>query len=177
MSTGFSEKQNSEKVCEAHVFLLEKVLLVGMWIICFLSIWFIPKDKLDKASFVFLITQFFTWISGLLVVQFGGLEYPVRELWKANATSFSFEYFVLPMILIFFVLYYPNHKPLKRKILYYIAFSSTLTIVEYLVEKYTFLIKYHSWDWYWSWISVTILFYIVMSIYKWFFKMGRILSI
>lgn len=153
--------------------MIEKIFLLSSWTIVFISIWFIPKEKRANASVIFLITQLFTWILGLLVVEFGWLEYPVREFAKANATSFSFEYFSLPVITIFLVLYYPQHKPLPKKLFYVGAFSSTLTIIEYFIEKYTLIINYHSWKWYWSWISVTILFYLVMSIYRWFYKIGK----
>ncbi len=80
--------------------------------------------------------------------------------------AFPFEYFILPVIIIFFILYYPRSKPMKIKILYTMAFSSAITLVEYFVERYTLLIQYLSWRWYWTWISLTILFYIVMSVYQ-----------
>ncbi len=152
------------------MYLIERILLAGIWLISFISIAFIPKGKAAQASFIFLMTQFFTWVSGLSVVEFGWLEYPVRELHKANATSFSFEYFILPVIVIFFILHYPQNKPIKIKILYYMTFSSAITLVEYFVERYTLLIQYHTWKWYWTWISLTILFHIILSIYRWFFK-------
>jgi hypothetical protein len=159
------------------MYLIERIILVSIWVISFISIWFIPKEQAAKASFIFLITQFFTWINGIIVVQFGWLEYPVRVLYKANATSFLFEYFILPIIAIFFILKYPNKKQLKIKILYYLMFSSVISLIEYFVEKYTLLIKYNSWNWYWTLISVTILFYIIMCIYKWFYKIKSIFSI
>ncbi len=153
--------------------MIEKVFLISTWSIIFISIWFIPKEKRAQASVIFLITQLFTWILGLLVVEFGWLEYPVRELAKANATSFSFEYFTFPIITVFLVLHYPDHKPIKMKLFYIFAFSSGLTVFEYFVEKYTRIIDYHSWKLYWTWISVTILFYVVMRIYRWFFKIEK----
>lgn len=159
------------------MFLNEYALLGIVGVICFVSIWFIPKEMRAKASFLFLITQTFTWIAGLIVVEFKWLEYPVRELPKANSTSLSFEYFVLPLITVFFVLHYPNDKKLIRKVIHYAVFSSVLTILEVLVEKFTLLITYHTWTWYWTWLSVQALFYLVMCFYKWFFKIKRIFSI
>ncbi len=159
------------------MYLNEKIALVSAWIISAISIWFIPKEKRAQASFIFLMTQFFTWTIGLTVVELGLIQYPVRELSKANATSFSFEYFILPVIIIFFIIHYPDNKPLKAKILYYISFSSSITIVEYFIEKHTLIIKYHSWNWYWTWITITALFYIVMSLYKWFFKIKKVFSL
>lgn len=154
--------------------MIEKVFLISTWTIIFISIWFLPKEKRANASVIFFITQLFTWILGLIVVEFGWLEYPVRELAKANATSFSFEYFTLPIIIIFLILHYPGHKPIKTRLFYIFTFSSGLTIIEYFVEKYTLIIAYHSWKWYWTWLSVTILFYIVMRVYRWFYQIGQL---
>ncbi|HEY9060238.1 MAG TPA: CBO0543 family protein [Pseudobacteroides sp.] len=159
------------------MFFSERVLLGIVWGSCFISIWFIPKEKRAVASFVFLITQSLTWIAGLIVVEFNWIEYPVRELAKASSTSFSFEYFILPLLTVFFVLYYPDNKKLIRKIIHFATFSSALTLIEVLVEKFTLLITYHSWTWYWTWLSVPALFYLVMCIYRWFFKIKGIFSI
>jgi hypothetical protein len=159
------------------MYILEKVLLTGAGIACFIAIWFIPRNQADKASFIFLITQFFTWILGIIAVEYAWLDYPVRELSKANSTSFLFEYFVLPIISIFFVLHYPYNKPLKSKILYFIAFSSTFTLIEIILEKYTMVIKYHTWKWYWTWINISLVFYMVMVIYKWFYKIKKVFSL
>ncbi len=159
------------------MYLIEKITLSSAWVISFISIWFIPRKKASQASLIFLITQFFTWILGLFIVEFACLDYPVRELSKANSTSFSFEYFILPIITIFFVLHYPYNKPFKSRVLYYIIFSSAFTLIEHYLERYTLIIKYHSWKWYWTWISMSLLFYVVMAIYKWFYKIKRIFSI
>lgn len=156
---------------------LEVILLVFASIACFVSIWFIPRSKAAEASFIYLLTQFFTWILGLVAVEFSWLEYPVRELAKANSTSFLFEFFMMPIITIFFILHYPYKKQLLQKVAYYFAFSSSFTLLEYILERYTMVIKYHSWRWYWTWISISIVFYIVMVIYKWFYKMRKIFSL
>lgn len=159
------------------MYLIEKIILASAWVIGFIAIRFIPREKASKASFIFVLTQFFTWILGLFAVEFACLDYPVRELSKANATSFSFEYFVLPVITIYFVLNYPHNKPFKSRLLYYAIFSSAFTLIEYFLERYTLIIKYHTWRWYWTLVSMSLVFYIVKVIYKWFFKIKRIFSI
>lgn len=152
------------------MYIIEKVFLISSWIIVFISVWFIPKEKAAQASVIFFITQLFTWVCGLLVVELGWLEYPVRELSRANATSFSFEYFTFPIMTIFLVLHYPDQKPIPIRLFYVFAFSSVLTTIEYFVEKYTLIVDYHVWKLYWTWISVTLLVYIIMRIYTWFFN-------
>jgi uncharacterized membrane protein len=157
--------------------LIEKIIIASGCAVSLISIWFIPKKKAAPASFIFMLTQFFTWILGLFVVEFALLDYPVRELSRSNATSFTFEFIILPIMTIHFVLHYPFDKPFKSRILYYFTFISVFTLIEYLLEKYTLVIQYHSWRWYWTWISMSLLFYIVMVIYRWFYKTKRIFSI
>jgi len=159
------------------IYSIESILLTGAWIGCFIAIFFIPRKKLDKAALIFLTTQFFTWILGLIVVQYGWLEYPVREFSKANATSFLFEFLILPIISIFFILNYPIHKTLEVRILYFFTIISVFTLIEFLIERNTMIIKYHSWKWYWTWISMSLVIYMVMVIYRWFYKQKRIFSI
>lgn len=153
---------------------IEQLMLTGFAIICFIVIWFIPKQMVSRASFIFLSTQFFTWILGLVVVEFGWIEYPVREFAKANATSFLFEFFILPIIAIFFILHYPSGKRLILRLLYFVSIISAFTLTEFFIEKYTQVIEYHSWTWYLTWISMSLVIYIVMVIYKWFFKKDKI---
>ncbi|ADY56299.1 hypothetical protein Sgly_2005 [Syntrophobotulus glycolicus DSM 8271] len=154
------------------MYILERLFLISSLTIIFISVWFIPKEKRAQASFIFFTTQFFTWIMGLTVVELNWLEYPVREFYKANGTSFSFEYFSLPVITIFFILYYPSNKPYIIRLIYNLSFSLSITVIEHFIEKYTLVIKYLSWKWYWTSISVLIVFHLVMFIYKWFFKLN-----
>jgi hypothetical protein len=153
--------------------LLERFLIYSVWFIGFVSLWFIPKHKYFEASFIFLFAQLQTWIFGLLVVEFGLIEYPVRELSKANSTSFTFEYFIMPIMCIFFILYFPDTKKIPSKMLFYIEFLLPFTIIEVIVERYTLILKYIQWHWYFTFISMLIVFYIVRVGYKWFFKINK----
>ena len=159
------------------MYLIERLIIGIVWLICFISLWFIPKNKLREASFIFLFTQLPAWILGLAVVEAGLIEYPVRELHKANATSFSFEYLVLPFICIFFNLYYPNRKNLYKKLLYYVSILSIFTLMEYLAEKYTRILEYINWEWYHTFISMCVVVYLVRVVYKWFFRLKSPLSL
>lgn len=159
------------------MYYIEKILLAGAVIAFFIAVGFIPRNKADRASFVFLLTQFFTWILGLIAVEFAWLDYPFHELSKANSTSFIFEYLMLPIIAIFFILHYPNNKSLRVKIPYYVSFISAFTLIEYFLEKYSMVIKYHSWKWYWTWISMALVIYMVMIIYKWFYRVKNVFAL
>ncbi|MCX7749768.1 MAG: hypothetical protein N2645_23195 [Clostridia bacterium] len=159
------------------MYLVERILLGGTWLISFISIWFIPKGKAPEASFIFLFTQLPTWILGLVAVEARWLEYPVRELYYANATSFTYEFLALPLICVFFNLYYPQNKTLKWKLLYYSAFVLVSTLAEYIVEKLTKVIKYITWEWYWTLISLALILYLIRVVYKWFFKIEKPFSL
>lgn len=156
---------------------IETILLTGAYIVSFAAVFFISRKKAAEASFIFMLTQFFSWVLGLVVVQFGWLEYPVHELAKANSTSFLFEYFLMPVLAIFFILHYPSGKPVYIRILYFASIISGFTLIEVIVEKYTMIIEYHAWTWYWTWISMSLVFYVVTTIYKWFFRQKKIFSI
>ena len=158
------------------MYLLEKIIIYSVWVVGFLSLLFIPRHKFYEASFIFFFTQFPTWILGLTVVEFGLIEYPVRELSRANSTSFTFEFFIMPVMCIFFNLYFPKTKSVTQKILYYIVFILSFTFIELLAERYTQIIKYIHWHWYFTFISMVIVFYIIRVVYKWFFKLYRPLS-
>lgn len=155
----------------------EKLIIISVWIISFISIWFIPKENYRQASVIFLIAQLPSWIFGLLVVEAGLIEYPVRELYRANATSFTFEYLVLPIICIFFNMYFPENKGFYNKVMYYLTILSIFTLIEYFAEEYTLILKYIHWQWYTTFITMGILIYFVRSVYKWFFNLGKPFSL
>lgn len=156
---------------------LETFLLISAWILTPASLFLIPRAKAREAAFIFLIAQLFSWILGLLVVEFGLIEYPVHELSKANSTSFLFEYLLLPILAAQFILHYPSAKTLKFKILYYLGVMSVFTLSEFLVERYTLIIKYHGWTWYYTFISMSLFFYLTMVVYKWFYKLPKVFSL
>ena len=159
------------------MYFIERLIIGTVWCISFVSIWFIPGRKLRQASFIFLTAQLPSWLFGLLVVEAGWIEYPVRELYKANATSFTFEYLVLPIICIFFNLHYPENKGLYKKIKYYFYILSIFTLIEYFTEKYTLIIHYIHWEWYITLITMAIFLYMIRAFYKWFYNMGNIFSL
>jgi hypothetical protein len=159
------------------MYYIERLIIGTVWCVSLISIWFIPMRKLRQASFIFLVAQLPSWLFGLLVVEAGWIEYPVRELYKANATSFTFEYLVLPIICIFFNLHYPENRGLYEKIKYYLYILSIFTLIEYFTEKYTLIIHYIHWEWYITLITMAIFLYMIRIFYKWFYNMGNIFSL
>jgi hypothetical protein len=151
----------------------ETFILCYIWTIMLLSLTFIPKHRRREASVIFMFKLLLTWLFGLLVVEFRLIEYPVRLFSYASRTSFTFEYFVYPVLCVFFNLYYPEAKSRLVKALHYVYYASGITAFEAFFESYTSLIRYINWTWYWTWITLCITMYLSRLYYYWFFKGGK----
>lgn len=152
----------------------EYLLIIGSWIVTIiLLIIYIPKDKIREAQVAFFFKQLMTWVLGLAVVELKLIEYPVRLFPYANKTSFTFEYFIYPSICAIFNVHYPINKGHLRKFIYYFFYCTTITIVEITVERYTNIINYINWNWFITWITLYITFYLTRKYYEWFFKLNK----
>ncbi|WP_332635051.1 CBO0543 family protein [Halalkalibacter flavus] len=151
--------------------LKDEIILKLIWLVTIgLLFKYIPKNKLRHGILAFLYKQVVTWVFGLLVVEKGLIKYPVRFFKKANKSSFSFEYFLYPSFSAIFNLNYPENKNRFIKFIYYIFHAGIITIIEVLAERYTNIIKYVKWKWYWSFITLGITYYSSRLFYRWFFK-------
>ncbi len=84
------------------------------------------------------------------------VEYPVKFLPDFFDTSILFEYLLFPVTCIF---YYQTtyHSKLCSIMIQTFLYSAILTVLEVVFEKYTDLIEYHSWTWFYSLISMFLL--------------------
>jgi hypothetical protein len=155
------------------MYLKERIIIATVLCTSFISLYFIPREKYRQATFLFLFTQLPSWIFGLLAVETGLIEYPVRELAKASGTSFTFEFLVLPLICVFFNLNYPEEKGASSKIKFYFTILSIFTLIEYFTEKYTLIIQYLYWEWYITFATMGAIIYFVRVVYKWFFNIKK----
>jgi hypothetical protein len=149
-----------------------KIIETSSWVIMsILLIKFVPKNKIREAWVIFSFKQFMTWLFGLMVVEKNLISYPSRLFFKkATRSSFTFEYFVYPALCILFNLYYPQKKSKKVKFLYHFAYTSSITVLEIIALKYTKLIKYKNWKWYWTFFTLWITYYLSHIHHQWFFK-------
>ncbi|WP_413463190.1 CBO0543 family protein [Bacillus sp. B1-b2] len=69
---------------------------------------------------------------------------------KANKTSFTFEYFVYPALCSLFNVNFPEKRNYISNFLYYTFFCSFITLFELYAIKYTNLITYKKWTWYFT---------------------------
>jgi hypothetical protein len=150
---------------------VERIILITIWVVTIIGLLFlVPRNKIREAHLIFLFKQLYTWLLGLLVVEFNLIQYPVREFRFASMTSFSFEYFFYPAICVIFILHFPENKGWVAKTGWYILFPTWMTVLEVLIEKYTRLIDYHQWTWYFTWLTLLITFFLDRTYYLWFFK-------
>lgn len=152
----------------------ERLLLLGIVLLSLLLlIIFLPLSKMRDAFVIVLFLQMLTWAAGLFAVEKEWIEYPVQLFRKenqVNQSSFTFEFFVFPVVAIFFSLKYPTKTTKFNKFLYYFLFTSFFTLLETIIERNTNLVHYIKWKWYWTLISVMIALFINHSYYTWFKK-------
>ena len=153
---------------------IEWWILLAVYAVATGILFFIPKNKIRLAVVAFLFKQIITFLIGLVVVQLGLLEYPIRFFSSVSRTSFTYEYYAFPVICAAFNVWYPNDRSKLIQIGYYVGYASVLTMAEVVIEKYTDLIKYIHWEWYISWISICLSFYLTRSFCVWFFAKGRV---
>jgi hypothetical protein len=151
---------------------IEWWILISVYIVATGIVLFIPKNKHRLAVVAFLFQQGITFATGLVVVEWGLLEYPVRLFASINRASFTFEYYAFPVICAAFNVWYPTHRSTLIQWGYYLGFSTVLTIAEVIIEKYTDLITYLHWDWYISWVTIGLALFIGRLFCVWFFKEG-----
>jgi hypothetical protein len=148
----------------------EKMILAGVIALSLGLILFIPKNKKPVAQLAFLFKQMLTWILGLIVVEYGLIEYPVRFFTAENRSSLVFEFLAFPAVCGVFNAYFPAKRSWAIKAAYYFTYATLLTLVEVCLEKYTDLIKYIHWTWYCSWIMLLLTFVASRLFCNWFFK-------
>ncbi|MGN7401755.1 CBO0543 family protein [Cytobacillus praedii] len=139
---------------------IEWWLLLSVYALSTGILFLIPKNKIRLATVAFLFKQIITFLIGLVVVELGLLEYPVRLFAPINRTSFTYEYYAFPVTCAIFTVWYPHNRRTFIKLGYYITFTSILTLGEVIIEKNTDLIKYIYWEWYISWITICLSFYL-----------------
>ena len=153
---------------------IETALLVAAWAITTIVLFvFVPKHKIREAFVIFAFKQLLTWVLGLLVVELGLLEYPVREFANATKTSFSFEFYIYPVACVVFNFYYPVNKTKFAGLMHYVLYCSAITIIEIVIERYTSIINYIHWHWSITWVTLYLTFYATRKFYLWFFQLNK----
>ncbi|WP_305853291.1 CBO0543 family protein [Halobacillus amylolyticus] len=101
---------------------------------------------------MFLISAYFAIILGVIVVEEHLLTYPV-SLFKHFQSSVLFEFLLFPVLCTYY--YQTSYFTGAFGIIWQaVVFSGVLTIIEFCLERYTDLIRYLQWDWYYTFTSV-----------------------
>lgn len=146
--------------------MLEKTIEIVSWLIAILLFYFlIPKSKRFEAVLSIFVMQMFTWPLGFIVAELKLISYPSRFFEYATTASFTFEYFVFPVVSALFNQYYPKNSSYIKVFLYTSVIVSLITIGEFILEIYTDNINYINWDWYWSWLSMFVLLHIAYQFF------------
>lgn len=149
---------------------LERLVLIIIWAVSTIAfVLFIPRNRRREAILAFLACQSVTWVNSMLHVKYGLLAFPVREFPKASDLLFTSEYMMYPLMCAFYYIYEPESGKLPR-LLYLVGCITCLTVIDVIIEKYTELIEYTKYSWYWTWIDFFLIFLITNIYCKWFFK-------
>lgn len=153
---------------------IEYIIIGAEIILMIFLLWrFIPRDKIREAHVAFLFKQLLTWSMGIIVAELRLIEYPVRFFPYANKASFSFEFFLYPAICAIFITNYPEKKNAFDRFMYYAYFCTAMSIIEVVEERYTAILKYIHWHWYFTWITLFMTFYFSIKYNEWFFRKER----
>ena len=132
---------------------------------------FVPRNRVREAHNIFLFKQAVAWLFGLIVVEKKLIKYPSRILFRnALKSSFTFEYFVYPAHCVLFNMKFPEKNNYLVKFLYYFIHISIITGLEVFALKYTNVIRYTNWKWYWSFITLWFTNYLSRIYHKWYMQ-------
>ncbi|MDQ0914984.1 CBO0543 family protein [Paenibacillus sp. V4I5] len=113
----------------------------------------LKKSLIRDCLYVFLITVFFSSFIPVILIEQHYYEHPVRFLSQYFSSAVLFDYLAFPTINVLFNLTTKRSKHvgvLAQAFLY----SALMTTVEFLLERYTELIKYYSWTWMHSFVTL-----------------------
>jgi len=114
------------------------------------------KPLTKEAILVFFMKAYFSTFIGVIVVEEKLLTYPVSFLSGYFDTSILFEYLLYPIVCTFY--YRTSHdSTFFGIVMQAVLYSTAITIIEVILEKYTDLIDYHTWTWYYTFVSIFLL--------------------
>lgn len=134
-----------------------------------LFLYSLRKPPLHVWITTFLLKAYVSTFIGVLIIEEGMLEYPVRFLEGYFDSNILYEYLLLPVVCIYF--YKATYQVNVWRILGVgLLFTSGLTFVEALFEANTSLIEYHTWTWMHSFASIYIIMVLIRLLLKGIYK-------
>ncbi|WP_144555412.1 CBO0543 family protein [Bacillus sp. X1(2014)] len=149
---------------------VDYIFILAMWVSGVMAYMFLtPKNQYRKLLFSLLTCQSLLWLNSLIHVEFNLLAFPVREFPKATDLLITTEYFFYPLLCGFYIGYEPK-RSYKIRLIYLSVWISFLTVYDVILVKYTNLIEYVHYAWYFTWIDLFCIFAVTNWIHQWFFK-------
>lgn len=144
--------------------MLSALIILG----CLLSPLWLRKPPIKDWAIVFLFSGFLSGMLDLFLTSKNMVSYPIRldgtkKTKKRMKISFLFDYSLLPTLGVFY-----GQLTFKSKLWEILGkafyFSIPLTIIEFLLERHTKLIKWKNWTWYYTLGSVTLLLWLQRAV-------------
>ncbi|WHY66805.1 CBO0543 family protein [Neobacillus sp. SuZ13] len=149
---------------------VDYIFIMAMWVSGVVAYMFLtPKNQYRKLLFSLLTCQALLWINSLVHVEFNLLAFPVREFPKATDLLITTEYFFYPLLCGLYIAYEPK-RSFKTRLIYLSVWISFITVYDVILVKYTNLVEYVHYAWYFTWIDFFCIFAVTNLIYQWIFK-------
>ena len=137
--------------------LLRIIFGIGIFLIPFAF----KREKLKDWLLIFFVKGYISSLINQIIVKKKHIVYPVRFMSKYFDLSILFDYFLFPLLCVFF-----NRTSEKSNLLSIFVqtflYSTPMTILEVFLEKYTKLIKYKKgWNWVITYFTLVVTFLFV----------------
>ena len=137
--------------------LLRIIFGIGIFLIPFAF----KREKLKDWLLIFFVKGYISSLINQIIVKKKHIVYPVRFMSKYFDLSILFDYFLFPLLCVFF-----NRTSEKSNLLSIFVqtflYSTPMTVLEVFLEKYTKLIKYKKgWNWVITYFTLVVTFLFV----------------
>lgn len=120
----------------------------------------LKKSLIRDCLYVYQITVFFSSFIPVILIERHYYEHPVRFLSQYFSSAVLFDYLAFPTLNVLFNLTTKRSK-LVGVFAQAVLYSALMTTVEFNLERYTELIKYNSWTWMHSFVTLFAFFLFV----------------
>lgn len=150
---------------------LERTILAAVYLVSIaIIIFLVPRNRWKEGVVLFMSAQVITWPAGLLLVELGFMEHPVREFPIATRANFTFNFLFYPIVSMLANLYYPVQGSKWKQLAYQLAAVGGLSGLMQLVQRYTRLIDHIKFNWLLSFLVMLLAFNVTRKYADWFFR-------
>ncbi|MFC0562448.1 CBO0543 family protein [Halalkalibacter alkalisediminis] len=140
----------------------ERLILKMLTVVGFLLLPFMYKRPVKDWVLVFFLKAFYSLFLDSIVVSKKRINYPIRLLPNYFKAHILFDCLLFPMICVLYnqITYRSTLVGIFFKVF---LFSVPMTLLEHFAERYTKLIKYRKWKDAYTFISVSLTFWLVRA--------------